>query len=156
MNRFQAAWSKLAGKGVSEREKEQGGQLEKSDQQRRGSADDEDNATERAAAKVASAAGVELDDTEKEKAGAFVHYAFGGALGAAYGASVELIPSLNAGGGVPFGIAVWLAADEIGTPLAGLAKPPTEYPLSVHGQSLASHMVFGAVTELVRRLMRER
>jgi uncharacterized membrane protein YagU involved in acid resistance len=48
---------------------------------------------------------------------------------------------------------VWVAADEIGMPLVGLAKPPTAYPLKDHATTFASHLVFGATTEVVRRLV---
>lgn len=56
-----------------------------------------------------------------------LHYAFGAATGAAYGAAAEVLPSLTAGAGFPFGGAVWLAADEVVTPALGLSKKPTEY-----------------------------
>ena len=39
-------------------------------------------------------------------------------------------------------------------PALGLSKPPTEYPLSNHLYSLASHFVYGASTEATRRLAR--
>jgi uncharacterized membrane protein YagU involved in acid resistance len=71
-----------------------------------------------------------------------------------YGASAETQPSTTAGAGVPFGTAVWLAADEVGLPLAGLSAPPTKYPLSRHLTAFASHMVFGLTVEGVRRLLR--
>jgi putative membrane protein len=53
--------------------------------------------------------------------------------------------------GIPFGAAVWLVADEVGVPAAGLANGPAEYPLSTHASALAAHVVYGATTELVRR-----
>lgn len=34
--------------------------------------------------------------------------------------------------GVPFGAALWLAADEVEVPAFGLSKSPFEYPLSSH------------------------
>jgi hypothetical protein len=39
----------------------------------------------------------------------------------------------------------------------GLAfgKPPTKIPLSTHLYALASHFVYGAVTEAVRRVIRK-
>ena len=85
----------------------------------------------------------------KPAAGALVHYAFGGTLGAIYGAATAQDPRVAAGGGLPFGAAVWIAADEI----VGLAKPPTAYPLQDHATTFASHLVFGTTTELVRRLV---
>jgi putative membrane protein len=49
---------------------------------------------------------------------------------------------------------VWLGADEIGVPAAGLSGPPTQYPLSVHLNALAGHIAYGMTTELVRRRVR--
>lgn len=89
----------------------------------------------------------------KPAAGSLVHYAFGGTIGAIYGAATAQDRDVASGGGVPFGIAVWVAADEIGMPLVGLAKPPTSYPLQDHASAFAAHLVYGATTEAVRRLV---
>jgi uncharacterized membrane protein YagU involved in acid resistance len=59
-----------------------------------------------------------------------------------------------AGSGAPFGAAVWLLADDITLPAVGLAKWPTQYPVSTHVYALASHLVYGLVTETVRRAVR--
>jgi len=56
---------------------------------------------------------------------------------------------------LPFGAAVWAIADEGIVPAAGLSKSPTEYPLSIHAYALASHLVYGLTTELVRRTVRK-
>jgi hypothetical protein len=89
----------------------------------------------------------------KPVAGALVHYAFGGAVGAMYGAAAATKPDVTAWGGLPFGATVWLIADEMGVPLTGLSKPPTEYPLEDHASAFAAHLVYGAVTEAVRTLV---
>ncbi len=94
-----------------------------------------------------------LSKEKKKTAGPVVHYAFGTIVGAAYGAAVEKLP-LNKAAGAPFGAAVWLGADEIGVPTAGLSAPPTQYPLSVHLNALAAHIAYGVTTELVRRGVR--
>jgi hypothetical protein len=88
---------------------------------------------------------------DKPAAGAAIHYAFSGAVGAIYGAAAARTPDITAWGGMPFGATVWLIADEMGMPVAGLAKPPTDYPVQDHATSLASHLIFGATTEAVRR-----
>jgi putative membrane protein len=95
-----------------------------------------------------------VTDRERELAGPAVHYAFGAAVGGAYGLLAELAPATAGGGGLPFGTAVWLAADEAALPALGLSPPPTEYPLSSHAHSLASHWIYGVTTDLVRRLVR--
>lgn len=95
-----------------------------------------------------------LAEREKEIGGPIVHYAFSAVMGALYGAAAETQPSAAAGAGIPFGTAVWVAADEIGMPLAGFAADPREYPLSRHATALGSHIVFGLTVECVRRLLR--
>jgi hypothetical protein len=98
--------------------------------------------------------GEELTQSEKRIGGSIMHYAFGAVAGAMYGAAAEQTPGATAGFGLPFGATVWLAADEIGLPLAGLAAPPTHYPLSRHAAALGTHLIFGATVEGVRRLLR--
>lgn len=97
--------------------------------------------------------GKPLGDREKQLAGSLVHYGFGAALGAFYAVASEMRPDTAALGGLPFGAAVWLAADEVGVPLAGLAEKPTDYPLSRHLTALGSHLVFGLTVESIRRGM---
>ena len=104
---------------------------------------------------LAPIAGRPLTEPEKEATGPLFHYAFGALMGALYGAAAEIQPRTTAAAGMPFGAGVWVVADEIGTPAAGLARKPTEYPLSRHLSSFASHLVFGLTTEAVRRLLRQ-
>jgi putative membrane protein len=96
-------------------------------------------------------AGRNLPPAAKPAAGAAIHYAFGGAVGAIYGAAAARTPDIAAWGGVPFGATVWWIADEMGMPIAGLAKPPSDYPLRDHATSLVTHLLYGATTEAVRR-----
>jgi uncharacterized membrane protein YagU involved in acid resistance len=103
-----------------------------------------------------AATGQPVPPSLKPAAGSLVHYAFGGSVGVLYGALTAARPALAAGSGVPFGIAVWIVADELGMPMSGLAKPPTEYPLRDHASALSAHLVYGAVTEAVRRTIVQR
>lgn len=115
-----------------------------------------DDATERLANAISvSATERELTEREKNVAGTALHYAMGTTSGAVYGAVAELMPEVSAGAGLPYGVAVWLIADEVIVPAAGLSKEPAEYPLSIHVYSLSSHLVFGLTTELVRRAVRK-
>jgi putative membrane protein len=97
---------------------------------------------------------VPLDEREKQIGGSLVHYAFGAAVGAAYGAAAEYRQGATALAGLPFGTGVWIAADELGLPLLGLARKPTDYPAVRHLAAFASHLVFGLATEAVRRQLR--
>ena len=97
----------------------------------------------------------QLKKSEKEPAGEAVHYAMGAASGLIYGIVAEVAPVTTAGLGLPFGAAVWLAADDVIVPALGLAKPATEYPLSTHAYALSSHLVYGLTTDLARRGIRK-
>jgi len=99
--------------------------------------------TEDATVKVASAilrlGGRTLAEHEKPRAGTIVHHAFGGMVGAVYGALAELAPRITAGLGVPFGAAVWLSAHVITVPALGLAEPPTRRPVGREAEELGLH-----------------
>jgi len=97
--------------------------------------------------------GSPLHPAKKPAAGAAIHYAFGAVVGAIYGAAAAQNDEVTAGGGLPFGVSVWLIADEMGMPMLGLAEPPTDYPLRDHATTLASHLIYGAATEAVRRTL---
>jgi hypothetical protein len=108
--------------------------------------------TYKAADLVATAAtGHPVPPSRKPMAGAAVHYAFGGAVGAIYGAAAARNSEVTSGWGLPFGASVWLIADELGMPALGLALPPSAHPAKDHATTFASHLLFGAVTECVRR-----
>ena len=98
--------------------------------------------------------GHKLKENEKKPAGALVHYAFGTVTGGLYGAVAEIAPEITTTGGLPFGAAFWLVADEIAVPLLGLSKGPAEYPPSTHAYALASHLVYGLTAEAIRRTVR--
>jgi hypothetical protein len=157
MNQFQAAWTK-ATEGF---EKPHGAQsMQPSEGENAGQASEankeqQDDATVKAAKAVSEGVfGHELKDNEKKTAGAAVHYVFGAATGGLYGAVAEFAPEVTTAGGLPFGAAFWLVADETAVPLLGLSKGPTEYPLSTHAYALASHLVYGVTAEVTRRAVR--
>ena len=155
MNQFQAAWTRLA----ENSEKPHGAQSMQPAQGSSGDqeqdAKEQDDATVKAAEAISEGVfGHELEESEKKPAGAAVHYAFGTASGALYGALAEVAPQVTTAAGIPFGAAFWLLADEVSVPLLGLSKGPAEYPLSTHAYALASHLVYGATAELSRRAVR--
>lgn len=160
MNQFQSTWSKLT-EGVEKPHGAQSLQQGSPDHgvarelEKRGSNDDNDNAAVRAGTAVAElVSDTKLTRSEKEIAGAVAHYAMGAASGALYGIAAEFTPAATVGAGIPFGAAIWAAADEGLVPALGLSKSATEYPLSIHAYALASHLVFGLSTEVVRRTVR--
>ncbi|MGI8432095.1 MAG: DUF1440 domain-containing protein [Chthoniobacterales bacterium] len=141
MEQFQAAWSATA-EAISPSEKKPGRKA--------------DPATVKAANAVAQKlVGRKVPAAYKPAAGEVVHYGMGAGSAAVYGALAEVAPFVTAGEGLGFGTGVWLLADEVAVPKAGLSKPPLEIPLTTHLYALASHLIYGAITETVRRAVRK-
>lgn len=109
-------------------------------------------ATVKAANRVSVAATDEpVAEENKNMAGEMVHYAMGAGSGMVYGLAAEVLPKSSAGYGALFGAALWMLADEVGVPAAGLAKSPDETPASQQASALAAHLVYGLTTDAVRR-----
>lgn len=96
----------------------------------------------------------ELTQDEKKIAGPAVHYGFGSSVASFYGAAVEILPVFRAGWGMPFGAAVWLGAHVITVPALGLSEPVTSSTPRREAVEFGAHLVYGAVVEGVRRLLR--
>ncbi len=94
-----------------------------------------------------------LSDRELAIAAPIVHFSFGAAAGAMYGAYRNKT-SRDRPSGMAFGSALWLAADEIAMPLLGLSRPTVQRPLEMHCQSFVAHLVYGIVAERVRHVTR--
>lgn len=123
--------------------------------QQQGSEDEGDDAAERLANTIS--VGVfdhELTKSAKNTAGTALHYAYGISMGAIYGAAAELAPVVTVGAGMTYGAVIWVTADEGIVPALGLSKSSAEYPFSVHAYALASHLVYGLTTEIVRGAVR--
>jgi Predicted periplasmic/secreted protein len=117
--------------------------------------DPKDDAAERLANAIAfEGFDYKLTEDEKSHMGTVFHYGYGASTAAFYGAVAEIIPAVTAGAGMPYGAAIWLGADEGVVPLLGLSKTSSEYPISIHAFALASHLVYGLTTEVVRRNIR--
>ena len=109
------------------------------------------NANELAAEALASPiVGRRLTREERGIAASLVHYGFGAAVGALYGAYVERSPRERVRSGLALGTALWITADEIAMPVLGLSGPTTQRPAEMHLQSFAAHIVYGVVAEQVR------
>ena len=162
MNQFQAAWTRI----TAGFEKPHGAQSMQPSEgpnpnempdasQAQTAKEEQDDATVKTAKAISEGIfGHKLTKEEKKPAGAAVHYAFGTATGGLYGAMAEVAPQVTVGAGIPFGAVFWAVADEAAVPLLGLAKGPTQYPLSTHAYALASHLVYGLTAELSRRAVR--
>ena len=96
-----------------------------------------------------------VPEDKKPLAANLVHYAFGASVGGVYGGVAEVAPRATAALGLPFGVAVWLGAHVMMVPALGLAAPPTRQPPPKEALEFFLHLVYGAVTEVVRRFVRK-
>src|SRR4051812_3097767 len=146
MNQFQRVWNAAAARA----DHHQGNNVDQQESQ-----GESEDATMKAAGKIAqSTFHKRLSKQQKQQLGPVVHYAFGALSGGLYGGVVENVAIVKRGAGVPFGSALFLAADEVGVPAFGLSPSPTELPLSSPFCGWASHAFWGAVRGVVRRYTR--
>jgi putative membrane protein len=82
-----------------------------------------------------------------------VHWSFGAAVGAAYGAVAEYFPSATAKQGVALGMALETLPDEGTLPALGLLSGSAA---AENAGKLTSHIVYGVTTETVRHFLRKR
>lgn len=99
-------------------------------------------------------AGHSLRLSTKTTAGETIHWGFGAAVGAAYGAVAEFYPEAANKGGVSFGMTLCAVTHEGLLPAMGLAAPPAEQEGREHRSEIATHIVYGVVAETVRNLVR--
>jgi putative membrane protein len=103
---------------------------------------------------VAVTGGQHLTHEQELKSGPIVHYAFGALVGGVYGALAEYSPLVRSGFGTNFGTALFAGADLLAVPTLQLSPPLSEQSKASLATPLAAHLVYGATTELVRRVMR--
>ena len=129
---------------------------EQASQQQPQNGEKPDDATMKTADAIVSTVtgGRHLSREGKEKGGPIVHYSFGALMGGLYGAVAEGLPQATAGLGTAFGAALFTGADLIAVPVLNLSGSPAEAPTSSLATPFAAHLVYGATTEAVRRLVR--
>lgn len=115
-----------------------------------------DDATMKVADALVNAAtgGRHLSLDQKEKAGPVIHYTFGALMGGLYGGLAEYTSLATTGFGTAFGSVLFSGADLIAVPALNLSESPTEQRPSALATPFAAHLVYGATTELVRRVIR--
>jgi putative membrane protein len=99
-------------------------------------------------------AGHSLSDGTKAIASESIHWAFGAATGAVYGAAAEFFPMVTDKEGTSFGLMLMSLTHETALPAMGLAAPPEEQTTREHTSEAATHILYGVVTERVRRIVR--
>lgn len=99
-------------------------------------------------------AGHELTYTQKTVATDAIHWGFGAMAGAAYGALAEYYPAATAKDGAAFGITLASLTHESTLPALGIANEPFEKTGREQSSEMITHVVYGVVTETVRRGVR--
>ncbi|MGC2638029.1 MAG: DUF1440 domain-containing protein [Acidobacteriaceae bacterium] len=124
--------------------------------QRKQRGEPKEDATMKAAdALVATATGGQhLSMEGRQKGGPIVHYGFGALVGGLYGGLAEYSGAVKSGFGTAFGGALFAGADLGAVPALKLSPPPSEWPASSLATPFAGHLVYGATTELLRRVLR--
>jgi putative membrane protein len=100
--------------------------------------------------------GHELVGREKELAEEAIHWGFGALTGAAYGALAEYYPAATSKDGASFGIALASLMHGSALPAMGLSAEPEKQTTRERTSDMATHVVYGLVTETVRRFVRRR
>jgi putative membrane protein len=150
MSQFQNAWSKAA-EALKDKQREDNTE----------SSAEKEDATMKAAGKLAKTVGHPLSHQEKKKAGPFIHYGFGTAMGTVYGLMKETAPEVLHDvdplfSGTAFGTAVFAGGDEFAVPALGLSRKPLESPASEHAYGLISHLIYGVTLGAVQQIIRKR
>ena len=132
-------------------------QLETPEEQKQASSlSDGEDATMKAADKLAATAqgGQHLTHEQKEQGGPMVHYTYAALAGGLYGGLAEYSKLVRSGFGTTYGTALFVGGDLAAVPALGFSKPLAAYPAASYAGPFTSHLVYGATTELVRRLLR--
>jgi len=105
---------------------------------------------------VEKIAGHELAATPTFIAAETIHWTFGAAAGAAYGVLAEFYPAATGREGVNFGMTLMALTHEGALPILGLSAEPADQKTREKSSEMVTHVVFGLVTETVRRFVRSR
>jgi putative membrane protein len=100
-------------------------------------------------------AGHELALSEKTATAESIHWGFGALAGAAYGGVVEYFPAATEKDGAAFGMALGSLTHGTALPAVGLSAKPEDQTARERTSEMATHVVYGVVTETVRRVMRK-
>jgi putative membrane protein len=100
-------------------------------------------------------AGHQLDPDTKAVAAEAIHWGFGAAVGAAYGALAEYYPAATAKEGASFGIALEGLTHESALPALGLSASAEDQTTRERASEMTSHVVYGVTTETVRGFVRK-
>lgn len=97
-----------------------------------------------------------LDHENRKLAMHAIHWGFGALAGAVYGALVEFEPSLGAWRGAAFGITLNRITHESLLPKMGLSAPTQQQSTQERISEWVTHAAYGAATDAVRRIVRDK
>ncbi|WP_158793559.1 DUF1440 domain-containing protein [Granulicella sp. L60] len=100
-------------------------------------------------------AGHHLTGAQQDAAVETIQWGFGALTGAAYGALAEYYPAATAKDGAGFGMALASLTHETALPAMGLSADPNDQTTRERTSEMATHVVYGMVTETVRRVVRK-
>jgi putative membrane protein len=101
--------------------------------------------------RISHEAGYALTPTAKVVVAETIHWGFGALTGAAYGGLAEYFPAATAKDGANFGLTLATLTHGAALPEMGLAEATRE-----RTREMTSYVVYGLVTEKVRRFVRPR
>jgi uncharacterized membrane protein YagU involved in acid resistance len=101
--------------------------------------------------RLAAALGRPLTDGQRLRAQQAIHYGFGAGLGVAYGAAATRWRGATRGRGTLAGVAIYAATHASVLPALGIQRPPWRLAPAAVAWESASHAIFGAALEAVRR-----
>ena len=99
-------------------------------------------------------AGHPLNHTTEIVASEGLHWGFGAAAGAFYGALAEFYPAATSKEGANFGLVLMALTHQGILPAMGLSAPAGELNEREQASEAATHLIFGVVAEQVRRIVR--
>ena len=97
---------------------------------------------------------VNLSDEKKKKLGEAMHWGYGMAWGALYGAIHDRVPVLSKAAGLPFGVGFWFIGDEVMTAAFKLTGPPQAFPIDAHVRGFVGHLAYTAAADRTYRALR--
>jgi len=104
--------------------------------------------------RAASALGHQpLTDAQRINAQHVIHYVFGAGLGIAYSGVARRWPAATRGAGTLAGLAIYAGTHGSVLPALGIQRPPWRLAPAAVAWEAASHLLFGAALETVRRLV---
>jgi uncharacterized membrane protein YagU involved in acid resistance len=97
--------------------------------------------------------GMEISDEQRPMVTQAIHYGLGVVPGALYAVVRKRVPLVGATGGLLYGFALWALMDEYVNTRLGLVAQPDAYPAAAHGRGLVGHLVLGAGTDTILRVI---